>query len=80
MGVLWDRGPLVCGMGTDALGPLGRIVGWPEFMSIDIIAGILWGFLGGEWKGASRTALAYCLTGLAILFLAIGIISFGNAS
>ena len=48
-------------------------------MSIDIIAGIVWGFLGGEWKGASRTALGYCLTGIAILFLAIGVISFGNA-
>ena len=40
----------------------------------------LWGFLGGEWKGASRTALGYCLTGIAILFLAIGVISLGNAS
>jgi len=80
MGVLWYSGLVVYGMGTDALGSLGRIVGWPEFMSIDIIAGILWGFLGGEWKGASRTALAYCLAGIAVLFLAIGTISFGNAS
>jgi L-rhamnose-H+ transport protein len=80
MGLLWYSGLVVYGMGTDALGSLGKIVGWPEFMSIDIIAGILWGFFGGEWKGASRTALAYCLTGIAILFLAIGVISFGNAS
>jgi len=80
MGVLWYCGLVVYGMGTDALGALGRIVGWPEFMSVDIIAGILWGFFGGEWKGASRTALGYCLTGIAILFLAIGVISLGNAS
>ena len=80
MGFLWYSGLVVYGMGTDALGSLGRIVGWPEFMSIDIITGILWGFFGGEWKGASRTALGYCLTGIAILFLAIGVISFGNAS
>ncbi len=80
MGVLWYCGLVVYGMGTDALGTLGRIVGWPEFMSVDIIAGILWGFFGGEWKGASRTALGYCLTGIAILFLAIGVISLGNAS
>jgi len=79
MGVLWYSGLVVYGMGADALGTLGKIVGWPEFMSLDIIAGILWGFLGGEWKGASRTALGYCLTGIAILFLAIGVISFGNA-
>ena len=52
----------------------------PCIMSIDIIAGIVWGFVGGEWKGASRAALGYCLTGIAILFLAIGVISLGSAS
>ena len=78
MGILWFTGLVVYGMGTAALGSLGKIVGWPVFMSVDIIAGILWGFLGGEWKGASRAALASCLTGIAILFLAIGVISFGN--
>jgi L-rhamnose-H+ transport protein len=80
MGLLWYSGLVAYGMGADALGALGKIVGWPEFMSIDIIAGILWGFLGGEWKGSSRTALAYCLAGIAILFLAIGVISWGNAA
>ncbi len=80
MGALWFGGIMVYGMGTDALGSLGTIVGWPEFMSIDIIAGIVWGFLGGEWKGASRAALVYCLAGIGILFLAIGVISFGNAA
>lgn len=78
MGVLWYSGLVVYGMGTVALGSLGKIVGWPEFMSFDIIAGILWGFFGGEWKGASRIALGYCLGGIAILFLAIGVISIGN--
>ena len=80
MGFLWYSGVVVYGMGADALGALGGIIGWPVYMSVDIIAGLLWGFLGGEWKGASRTALGYCLTGIAILFLAIGVISFGNAS
>jgi len=68
------------GMGADALGAMGGIIGWPVYLSIDIIAGMSWGFLGGEWKNASRTALTYCLTGIAILFLAIGVISLGNAS
>jgi len=79
MGVLWYSGLVVYGMGTAALGALGKIVGWPVFMTLDIIAGMGWGFLGGEWKGASRTALTYCLTGIAILLLAIGVISYGNA-
>ncbi len=80
MGILWYCGLVVYGMGTDALGALGSIVGWPVFMTMDIIAGMFWGFLGGEWKGASRTAFTYCIIGIVILFLAIGVIGLGNAS
>jgi L-rhamnose-H+ transport protein len=80
MGLLWYSGMVVYGMGTAALGTLGKIVGWPVFMSVDILAGIGWGFLNGEWKGASRPALRYCLIGIVILFLAIGVISLGNGS
>lgn len=79
MGLLWFSGLMVYGMGADTLGKLGGIVGWPVCMSMDIIAGIFWGFMAGEWKGASRTALTYCLSGVGVLFLAIGVISFGNA-
>jgi L-rhamnose-H+ transport protein len=80
MGLLWFSGLMVYGMGADALGALGGVVGWPVFMSVAVISANLWGFFGGEWKGASRTALTYCLTGIAILMLAIGVIGFGNAS
>jgi L-rhamnose-H+ transport protein len=80
MGVLWFSGIMIYGVGADVLGVLGGIVGWPVFISTAIIAGNLWGFLGGEWKGASRTALTYCLSGIAILFFAIIVISMGNRS
>ena len=73
MGMLWYCGLVVYGMGADALGALGAIVGWPVFMSMDIIAGMIWGFLGGEWKGASPKRLRIVI-GIVILFLAIGVI------
>jgi L-rhamnose-H+ transport protein len=80
MGFLWFAGVMVYGMGADVAGTLGGIIGWPVYMSVDIITGVVWGFLGREWKGASRAALTYCLTGIAVLFIAIAVISFGNAS
>ncbi len=80
MGALWFSGIVVYGMGAAVMGALGGIIGWPVYMAVDIIAGIAWGFLGGEWKGASRLALGYCLTGIGILFLAIAVISLGNAA
>jgi L-rhamnose-H+ transport protein len=80
MGLLWYGGVVVYGMGAASLGRLGGIVGWPVFMTLDIIAGIFWGAIAGEWKQASRSALAYCWAGVGVLFLAIIVISMGNAS
>jgi L-rhamnose-H+ transport protein len=80
MGALWFSGIVVFGMGAAGLGALGGIIGWPVYMSINIITGIAWGFAGGEWKGAGRLALGYCLTGIGILLLAIAVISLGNSA
>jgi L-rhamnose-H+ transport protein len=80
MGLLWYGGVVAYGMGAAWLGKLGGIVGWPVFMTLDIIAGIFWGAVTGEWKQASQRALTYCWAGVGILILAIVAISIGNAS
>jgi L-rhamnose-H+ transport protein len=80
MGALWFSGIVVYGMGAAALGALGAIIGWTVYMSINIITGISWGFVSGEWKGASSKSLGYCLAGIGVLFLAIAIVSLGNAA
>jgi L-rhamnose-H+ transport protein len=79
-GLLWFGGIVLYGMGAAWLGSLGGIVGWPMFMIVVIIAGLFWGAMTGEWKGVSRRAYAYCWIGVAILFLAILVISAGNAA
>jgi L-rhamnose-H+ transport protein len=80
MGLLWFGGTLTYGVGASFLGVLGGIIGWPIFMTIDIIAALFWGAVSGEWKGASRRALAYNWIGVAVLLLAIGIISAGGVA
>ena len=79
-GGLWFGGIVCYGMGAASLGSLGAIVGWPIFMTLDIIAGVFWGAIFGEWKGAGRRALVYCWTGVAVLLLAIMVITAGNAA
>jgi L-rhamnose-H+ transport protein len=79
-GLLWYGGVVAYGMCAASLGRLGGIVGWPVFMTLDIIAGIFWGAVSGEWRGASRRAITYCWAGVGILVLAIALISIGNAS
>jgi L-rhamnose-H+ transport protein len=80
MGALWFGGVVIYGMGAAALGVLGGIIGWPVYMTMDIVAGTFWGFIGGEWNGSSRTSYGYCLVGIAVLFLAIAVIAWGNAA
>jgi L-rhamnose-H+ transport protein len=80
MGVLWFGGVVLYGMGAASLGTLGGIVGWPVFMTIDIIAALFWGVVYGEWKGASRRALLYNWAGVLVLVIAIAVISAGNAA
>jgi L-rhamnose-H+ transport protein len=79
-GFLWYGGTVAYGMGAASLGKLGGIVGWPVFMTLDIIVGIFWGAVSGEWNEASRRAVAYCWAGVGVLVLAIVLISIGNAS
>ena len=53
--------------GRGVTGYARGIVGWPIFMTIDIIAALFWGAVSGEWKGASRRALVYNWTGVGFL-------------
>lgn len=78
-GASWFGGVVFYGMGAAALGSLGGIIGWPIFMTLDVLAGLSWGALSGEWQGASRRAILFCWAGVAVLLIAIGVISVGNA-
>ena len=78
MGFLWIAGLVCYAPGTRRLGSLGTSVGWSIMMSAMIITANLWGFLTGEWKGASVRARRFLLSGVAILVLAICVVGYAN--
>jgi L-rhamnose-H+ transport protein len=80
MGLLWFGGTVLYGMGAASMGALGGIIGWPIFMTVDIIGALFWGAVSGEWRGASRRAVVYNWAGVGALLVAIVVISAGNAS
>lgn len=79
MGLLWFAGTMVYGVGAAALGPLGAVIGWPVFMAMLIVAGTVFGVATGEWKGARRTTHLYSWLSIAVLIVAIYVISRGGA-
>lgn len=78
MGFLWIAGFVCYAPGTRRLGPLGTSVGWSIMMSMMVITANLWGFLTGEWSGASRRARRFLVSGVAILILAICVVGYAN--
>lgn len=79
-GLLWFGGIVVYGMGAAYSGAWGGILGWPVFMTLDIIAGLFWGAAAGEWKGSSRATYTYAWGGVTVLLAAIMVIAAGNSS
>jgi L-rhamnose-H+ transport protein len=75
MGLLCFGSFLVYGMGATALGALGGIVGWPMFMAMSLVTSNSLGALTGEWSGASTRSHIYSLVGIALLVVAIIVIS-----
>jgi hypothetical protein len=43
-----------------------------------LITANLEGFFSGEWKGASRKAHGFLLSGIVTLLLAIGVVGYAN--
>jgi L-rhamnose-H+ transport protein len=77
MGILWFGGVSIYGMGASSMGPLGGVLGWPVFMSMVIITANVHGAVSGEWAGASAKARGLSWLGIAILIVAIVVISMG---
>ena len=79
MGIVWFFGIATYGVGATELGVLGAVLGWPLFMAMNITAANVWGAATGEWKGANRRTYSYSWAGIAVLLLAIYVISRGSA-
>jgi len=72
MGIFWFGSTLMYGI---AVRPLGTVVAWPIFMSLIVIVASIWGVFTGEWKGAGKRPLQIMYGGVAVLILAIVVLS-----
>ncbi len=73
--LLWIGSFYLYGWGAARLGDWGGIVGWPFFICLAIGVGNLAGLWRGEWSGAPKTARVRLTLGLALLVLAVAVIT-----
>lgn len=78
MAALWLGGMISYGRGAHILGQLGTIVGWPIFLASMIIFSSVWGFVSGEWTGASGDAKRFMAGGLVVLAAASVLLGITN--
>lgn len=78
MAVLWFGSSIVYGVSTTFLGSLGKVVGWPLFMSLIVILAGALGVATGEWKGSDPRALR--LQGVATLILICAVLVLSRAT
>jgi L-rhamnose-H+ transport protein len=75
MAFFWFGSTVMYGVATVKLGELGTVLGWPLFMSLIVITASVWGVLTGEWKNTGKQPLRIMSVGVAVLVLAIFVLS-----
>ena len=78
MAVLWFVGTLLYGVASGKLGSLGPALGWPLFMSLIVILATVLGYFTGEWKHAPGKPVRIMVAGVAVLVIAVIILSIAS--
>jgi L-rhamnose-H+ transport protein len=77
MALLWYGGILLYGMSSEEMGKLGSSIAFALFGSGTVLFANLFGWLAGEWKGASRSTIYGFVKGMALIVIAVLIVAFG---
>jgi L-rhamnose-H+ transport protein len=75
MAALWGGSIFVYGAAAPRLGALGTSIGWPLSLATGLLVANAVGIALGEWKGAPRSSRAWIFTGIAVLLIAIVVLS-----
>jgi L-rhamnose-H+ transport protein len=78
MAICWFGSTLMYGMSKDMFGSWGTTLAWPMFMSLIVITASVHGIRTGEWKNTGETPLRIQLSGLAVLILAVVVLTFAG--
>lgn len=80
MAIFWFVSTLLYGVASGKMGSLGPALGWPLFMSLIVILATTLGYLTGEWKRAAGKPVRIMVAGVAVLVVAVVILSIASRS
>jgi L-rhamnose-H+ transport protein len=75
MALLWGGSIFVYGASAPRLGSLGSSIGWPLSLAVGLLLANAIGIRLGEWKQAPRRARAWMYSGVAVLVVAVILLS-----
>jgi L-rhamnose-H+ transport protein len=75
MALLWGGSIYVYGAAAPRLGSLGTSIGWPLSLVTGLVLANAIGFGLGEWKRSPRSAQRWMYSGIAVLLIAIVVLS-----
>jgi L-rhamnose-H+ transport protein len=78
MGLLWLSGIVIYGWGTTLVGRYGTSVGFAAFVSAQILASNTLGIMAGEWKATSPRTRRLLAAGVAVIVVAVIVLSCGG--
>lgn len=78
MGLVWAGGIVVYGMGATRVGEFGAFWGFPTMLISSVLAGNVAGVLTGEWTGSPSRSKALMMGGVAVLVVAVIILTYSN--
>lgn len=75
MALLWGGSIFVYGAATPRLGSLGTSIGWPLSLAVGLLLANVIGMSLGEWRQAPARARTWMYSGIAVLLVAIVLLS-----
>lgn len=77
MAGLWYSGIIMYGMSSERMGALGPSIAFVLFGGGTILFSNLFGWMSGEWNGASHSTIRGFIVGMILLLVAIVVVAFG---
>jgi L-rhamnose-H+ transport protein len=75
MALLWGGSIFVYGASTPRLGALGTAIGWPLSLAVGLLLANIIGITLGEWRQAPARARRWMYSGIAVLVVAVFLLS-----